>query len=506
MYLKPLKILVVDDDLGSRELLHKALRSWGHEPRLATSGEEAVAQVALQIPDMILMDVMMTGMSGHEATRQIRAMTGKKWIPIIFQSALITGQDMLTGMMAGGDEYLPKPVDLYQLKAKIGSFLRIAASQQKTEDKAARLNERRIGTELRAAQMERRLKLAVDAASIGFWDWDLASNAAHASTNVFSMLGEMPDIGAINGKHLLRRLHPHDRQLMVNRIRQALAAPDASYQQEARILHADGTFRWVHVVGRVLAPDEDGKATRLMGVTIDITERVRATTALRAKAQQLRLLSRRVLEVQETERRRIAHELHDELGQSLTAIKINLQAHESLHHRSPDEVRAENLRIIDAAMQHLRELALALRPSVLDDLGLVPAISGIAEQMATRSGFKVHFYCTLADSRLSPNVETACFRIAQEALTNITRHARAKHVHIDLYHEGDELILGIQDDGVGFDVAAMRARATCGGSIGVLGMQERAMLIGGQLVIESSLGSGTEIRMRCAWPPHTDAP
>jgi two-component system sensor histidine kinase UhpB len=506
MDFKSLKILVVDDDPGSRELLHKALRSWGHEPRLAASGEEAVANVAMEVPDMILMDVKMDGMSGHEATRRIRTLTGEKWIPIIFQSALITGHDMLAGMMAGGDEYLPKPVDLYQLKAKIGSFIRIAATQQNTEDKAARLNERRLGTELRAAQMERRLNLAVDAASIGFWDWDLASNAAHASTNFFSMLGEIPDIGAINGKQLLRRLHSHDRKLMVRRIRLALTAPDASYQQEARMRHADGTFRWVHVVGRVLAPDEDRKATRLMGVTIDITERVRAATALRENAQQLRLLSRRVLEAQETERRRIAHELHDELGQSLTAIKINLQAHKSLLNRSPDEVNNENLRIIDAAMQHLRELALALRPTVLDDLGLLPALSGIAEQMATRSGFKVHFYCAIADSRLSPDVETAVFRIAQEAFTNIARHARAKNVHIDLYHEGDELMLGMRDDGVGFDVAAMRARATCGGSIGVLGMQERAMLIGGQLAIESSRGSGTAIRMRCAWRPHMDAP
>jgi len=506
MDFKPLKILVVDDVAGNRELLHKALRSWGHDPKMAASGEDAVASVAMEVPDLILMDVKMDGMGGHEATRRIRAMTGEKWIPIIFQSALITGQDMLAGMMAGGDEYLPKPVDLYQLKAKIGSFLRIAETQQTTEEKAARLEERRISTELRAAQMERRLNLAVDAASIGFWDWDLASNVAHASANYFAMLGETPEMGVISGMRLLRRLHVQDRQLMVKRIRVALDSPGASYQQETRMRHADGSFRWVHVVGRALAQDEDRRATRLLGVTIDITERVRATTALRENARQLRLLSRRVLEAQETERRRIAHELHDELGQSLTAIKINLQAHESLRHRSPDELKAENLRIIDAALQHLRELALALRPAVLDDLGLLPALSGIAEQTAARSGFKVHVYCALTDPRLSPDVETACFRIAQEALTNIARHARAKRVHIDLYHDGEELILGIQDDGVGFDVAAMRARAASGGSIGVLGMQERATLIGGQLVIESSPGKGSAIRMRCAAPPPTEVP
>jgi len=234
-----------------------------------------------------------------------------------------------------------------------------------------------------------------------------------------------------------------------------------------------------------------------IGLIQDITERRRAAEALEEKTQQLRALSRRVLEAQELERRRVAHELHDELGQSLTAIKINLQARERFKDRSPAELNAENLRIVEDALQHVRRLAVALRPSVLDDLGLIPALRGIAEQTAARSGFSVHFEPAIPDTRLPSDVETACFRVVQEALTNITRHARATRVDIDLFHDGEALMLGIHDDGCGFDVGAVRERASAGNSIGLLGMKERATLLGGQLDIESVPGMGSTVRMRC---------
>jgi len=243
-----------------------------------------------------------------------------------------------------------------------------------------------------------------------------------------------------------------------------------------------------------------------IGLIRDITERARAAEALEEKSRQLRSLSRRVLEAQETERRRVAHELHDELGQSLTAIKINLQSRERFKDRSPTELNAENLRIVESALQHVRRLAVALRPSVLDDLGLIPALRGIAEQTAARGGFEVHFQPALPGGRLPPEVETACFRIVQEALTNITRHARAHRVDVDLFHDGDALVLGIHDDGCGFEVGAVRERASAGDSIGLLGMKERATLLGGQLDIESIPGMGSTVRMRCPLPLPEGAP
>ena len=222
-----------------------------------------------------------------------------------------------------------------------------------------------------------------------------------------------------------------------------------------------------------------------------------AEAKLRLSMEQLQSLSRRVLEVQESERRRVAIELHDELGQSLTAIKINLQAYELFKKQSPAELNAENIRIVEDALQQVRRIALALRPSMLDDLGLGPALQWLAEQTADRCGIEVHVEREIRQVRLAPDIETACFRIVQEALTNISRHASAQNVKISMQRDKEFFILSIHDDGIGFDTDQMQQRAKQGESIGVMGMQERAMLIGGKLLLISRPGQGCQIRMQC---------
>ena len=231
-----------------------------------------------------------------------------------------------------------------------------------------------------------------------------------------------------------------------------------------------------------------------------------AEARLLNSTRQLKALSRRVLEAQELERRRVAVELHDELGQSLTAIKINLQLSERFKDKSPADLNLENIRIVEDALQQVRRLATTLRPSMLDDLGLAPALKWMSDQSAQRSGFTVQFFHERVQARLAPDIETACFRIVQEALTNISRHAQARHVSIQLGREGDEMVLLVQDNGLGFDLLAMRERAVAGGSLGVLGMQERATLIGGQLDIQSVPGRGTTLELRCPWRGHEDKP
>lgn len=230
-----------------------------------------------------------------------------------------------------------------------------------------------------------------------------------------------------------------------------------------------------------------------------------AEARLQNGTRQLKALSGRVLEAQELERRRVALELHDELGQALTAIKINLQLGERFKDQSPAELNLENIRIVEDALQQVRNLATALRPSMLDDLGLAPALKWITEQTASRGGFVSSFHHERVQVRLAPDIETACFRIVQEALTNITRHAHAKRVDITLHREDDELVLCVHDDGNGFALEAMRERAVAGGSLGVLGMQERATLIGGQLDIDSAPGQGTMVQLRCPWRTQSEA-
>ncbi|NJN66897.1 MAG: GAF domain-containing protein [Chloroflexaceae bacterium] len=248
---------------------------------------------------------------------------------------------------------------------------------------------------------------------------------------------------------------------------------------------------------------------------------------VRAGRERLQVLSRRLMEVQEVERRHIARELHDEIGQSLTAVKISLQ---SIRHgyargqgyrtNGAEEAEGaggaggfsgsssssapspmgqqikESIAIVDHALQQVRNLSLDLRPSLLDDLGLVAALRWYVDRQSQWSGVLAEVGADPDITRLPSDLETACFRVAQEALTNVVRHARARHAHVDLRQRGKDLSLVIRDDGIGFDVRAAWKRAERGASLGLIGMQERVLLVGGQLDIISTATRGTEIRAR----------
>lgn len=227
----------------------------------------------------------------------------------------------------------------------------------------------------------------------------------------------------------------------------------------------------------------------------EIAERKQAEEALRETTRRLQTLSRRELEIQETERRAVARELHDEIGQALTAIKINLQALERLPDAIPLGLRLEDsIAIAEQTIQQVRDLALTLRPALLDDLGLVPALRWYVDRQAQRAGFTAHFVAEPVAARLPAEIETVCFRVVQEALTNVIRYAQARQVHVELRPCGRELHLCVRDDGLGFDVPAARQCHAHGGSLGLLGMQERVESVGGQLEILSAPTRGTEVR------------
>ena len=292
-------------------------------------------------------------------------------------------------------------------------------------------------------------------------------------------------------------VHPDDQSRIGDRLLERQM--HGGYDEEYRIVRPDGSIRWIRDRAFPIR-DAQGKVYRVSGIADDITERRESLLALRESTRQLKSLSRRVLDAQETERRRLARELHDELGQSLTSLKISIQTQQRFGTRPAQESLSEYVAMVESALQQVRRLALALRPSMLDDLGLVPALRWMTEQTAARTSLAIRFLPALPGQvRLVSDVETACFRIVQEALTNITRYAHAQHVEIDLGREGDQLVLAIRDDGQGFDLVAARARAMAGGSLGVLGMQERAMLIGGALEIRTSRGDGCTVLMRCPW-------
>ena len=209
--------------------------------------------------------------------------------------------------------------------------------------------------------------------------------------------------------------------------------------------------------------------------------------------KRLQVLSHRLIDAQEAERQRLARELHDQIGQALTAVQISLHSLQSSSGGSFSSLLEESLAVIDDALQQVHDLSLDLRPSLLDDLGLVAALRWYVDRLAIRSGWVKCFSADALETRLAAEIETVCFRIAQEALTNVLRHALARTVSVQVKRTDSRLQLLVQDDGVGFDVRAAMSRTGLKASLGLHGMQERAATVDGLVEIRSQLDSGTEV-------------
>ena len=220
------------------------------------------------------------------------------------------------------------------------------------------------------------------------------------------------------------------------------------------------------------------------------------TVELSSANNSLRELSGRLMQVQEEERSRLARDLHDEVGQLLTALKIDLQGlqHGDAGQNHPGSL-TDSLELVDRLLTQVRNLALDLRPSLLDDVGLVAALRWYTNRQAERNGWALSFSVEGMAGRMPVPIEIACFRIVQEALTNVAKHSRAKTLSLALRRRDQDVALAIQDDGVGFDVQSARQRAQGGESIGLLGMEERVRLAGGRLMISSALGQGCRLEL-----------
>jgi signal transduction histidine kinase len=202
----------------------------------------------------------------------------------------------------------------------------------------------------------------------------------------------------------------------------------------------------------------------------------------------LKALSQRLVDVQEAERRFVARELHDEIGQMVTGLKLVLET--SLHPSDADGQSAldEAMALINDLMERVRQLSISLRPQMLDDLGLLTALDWHFKRYFKQTGIRVQFKHTPLPDRLPARLETAIFRIVQEALTNAARHARVKELSVRLWANAEQAGLQVRDEGAGFDPAKALRRGT---SSGLTGMKERAELLGGEFILESMVGGGT---------------
>ena len=243
-------------------------------------------------------------------------------------------------------------------------------------------------------------------------------------------------------------------------------------------------------LGVVVAHDKLGPDPRFDEADVRLAESLvaRAAIAVDLSERVTRDSLRRVVQAQELERARLARELHDETGQALASILLGLRQLEDAVETDEARAAAAGLRqLVVATLQDVRRLAVELRPSALDDFGLVPAVERLAATVS-ESGPAVDVAAQLGDARLAADAETVLYRIVQESLTNVVKHASAGHVSITLVRKGQAAVVVVEDDGAGFDPAALRD-----GALGIAGMRERVALVGGRLTIESSRSRGTTL-------------
>jgi two-component system sensor histidine kinase UhpB len=337
---------------------------------------------------------------------------------------------------------------------------------------------------------EAELNEAQRLASIGSWEWDILADGVTCSNEVRRIYGfEREDQNSLD-RAFSEFVHPDDRARRRAAVGAALNG-GPPYDVEFRIIRPDKSVRFVHSRGQLIC-DEAGKPLRMFGMTQDITERKRAAKELEKANHQLRLLSRRLFEVQEEERRHLARELHDEIGQALTAAKINLQSVTGNGGSANFTRLQETTAILDHLLGQVRQISLDLRPSMLDDLGLVPALRSLLDQQGRRASVAVRLSAENIPEKLDPEIQTTCFRIAQEAITNALRHAGATRIDVDLQCDNGKFRLLIRDNGTGFDVESAQAQTV---GLGLIGIQERAALLGGRAKIISSPNKGTTIEI-----------
>jgi PAS domain S-box-containing protein len=293
-------------------------------------------------------------------------------------------------------------------------------------------------------------------------------------------------------------IHPEDRERAVA----VLAAQRVQgFELEYRVVRPDGSVRWIRDRGFPVK-DRSGKVYRVAGVAEDITERRQAGDAVRRSAAELQALSRRLVELQESERRQLSRELHDRVGQNLTALKINLDILQTaLASQGNGEVRArveDSAALLESTMDTIENVMSELRPPMLDDHGLAAALDWHARNFSRRTGIAVAVRAREPALRPALQVEIALFRIAQEALNNVAKHARAHRVEIALDHANGECVMSVQDDGIGFDgVEDASDKAKPG--LGMVTMRERAQAVGGRFEVQALSGRGTQLTVRVPW-------
>jgi PAS domain S-box-containing protein len=349
----------------------------------------------------------------------------------------------------------------------------------------------------RLIRSEKQLASAQQIVHLGSWEWNITSDRVTWSAELSRIFGIETGVNHATYERFLEFLHPEDRPNVHANILAAVGSRTPS-NFEFRVFNEQTGSRLFIAYVDVMV-DEEGQVISLIGTAQDITEQRLAEEQIRRSHEQFRLLSAHLLTVREEERTKIAREIHDELGQSLTAIKFDIAMIErdvsKMRNKPLAKTFQEKLdqvhKLINTTIQTVKNISSELRPIYLD-LGVIPAIEWQSQEFQNRTGIQCSFHSDFEDIELDRERSTVMFRILQEALTNVARHAQATTVQVDLKQENSNYVLQVVDNGKGIPDAELLNPK----SLGLLGMRERAGVVKGDVVINVNPPQGTKVTVR----------
>jgi PAS domain S-box-containing protein len=371
---------------------------------------------------------------------------------------------------------------------------------------------RRRRTEATLRENQQRYALATSAGAVGVWDWKLDTKEIYVDPQLKLALGYQDEEIPNHLDDWGQRVHPDDRQPVMERAQACIEGRTNVYEVEHRMLHKDGSLRWFLARGTVIR-GPDGSAYRLVGTDTDITELKRAQTEIQEHEAELRVsnaeiqyLAGRLIAAQEAERTRIARDLHDDVSQQVAGLSIALssfkrrvaalQAEDDVQ----EQVASLQQRTI-ALADNIRQLSHELHPGVLQHAGLVAALTAHCAEFQREQSLQVTFGAEDEFGSIGPGAALCLYRVAQEALRNTATHAEAGRAEVRLVRRGNSAELTIADDGKGFDIT----RGRNGNGLGLLSINERVRLARGTVSIVTELNKGTRVQIRIPIDSHTAA-
>ena len=516
-------ILMVDDQPAKLLSYEVILSELGENLIKVTSGREALEQLLRTDIAVVLMDVSMPDLDGFELAQMIREHPRFQRTAIIFISAVhLTDLDRLKGYQRGAVDYISVPVIPELLRAKVSVFAELHRKTHQLEKLNSEL-ERRVAE--RTEELDRKAEVLQD----------LNSELARKNQELDAIMHTAPDIifsrrvdgtrdyisdrfyeytgaptSSANGFGWLDYVHPEDKEHSMARWTQCVQSGE-NYESEYRLRGKDGHYRWFRARA-VPITDQRGQVIKWYGICADIhgskvlEQSMRENTAelermVDERTSALRRLSGRLMTMQDEERRRLARELHDGLGQELAATKMLLTA---IVRKSSAQAKrraaSEASDVVDRAIQQVRSMSHLLHPPLLDEVGLLSALQWYLDGITKRSGIETTLDVRPDFPRLPSDLETAIFRIIQEALTNVFRHSGARHAWVSLTQEEGRVVVKVRDDGKGVSDEVMELRPGTLG-VGVGGMKQRASELGGQLrLTNANPGTLVEVVVPCDSP------